>query len=73
MYLHVTVTFNVCQKLWLNCSYVLCTGNVYAMRVNLSVAIVAMTRNYTVVVNGTEVQVSLLPTWASHRGASRVG
>lgn len=32
--------------------------NVYALRVNLSVAIVAMTSNYTYIENGTEKFVS---------------
>ena len=34
------------------------TGNIYALRVNMSVAVVAMVNNYTVVVNGTEITVS---------------
>ena len=34
------------------------TGNIYALRVNMSVAVVAMVKNYTVVVNGTDVSVS---------------
>ena len=29
-------------------------GNIYALRVNLSVALVAMTKNQTVVINGTQ-------------------
>ena len=33
-------------------------GTVYALRVNLSVAIVAMTENYTIIINGTAVQVN---------------
>lgn len=31
--------------------------NVYSLRVNLSIAIVAMTTNYTTIVNGTAVEV----------------
>ncbi len=33
-------------------------ANVYALRVNLSVAIVAMTQNYTITYNGTQTMVS---------------
>ena len=34
------------------------SANLYALRVNLSVAIVAMTSNYTVFVNGSSIQVT---------------
>ena len=38
--------------------YFCVSGNVYALRVNLSVAIVAMNKPYNKTVNGTEVTVS---------------
>jgi len=36
------------------------SANLYALRVNLSVAIVAMTTNHTVSVNGSDIQVNNL-------------